>query len=236
MRIVIAEYPKSGGTWICSLVGDALSLPKRDIYVCPEYKSYDFWKHPWYRNASDLRVPKACVIKSHELPQSTLHNFPNHLVHLVRDGRDVVISKYFFESDFCVANGVYSEFGEPFDDYVSRVSAEWNQYVRAWMNAGIPYVRYEEFLADPIVALKHLLSLLGYTAPQRALASAVEKNTKEKLHAALSETFEHNTFVRRGSAGDWRNYFQKRHVDIFANAAGEAMERLGYCMSLEPRD
>ncbi len=106
LRIVVAEYPKSGGTWIVSVLGDALGLPKRDIYVSDEYKSFDVRKHPWYKNAPDLVLPDACVIKSHELPNSDLHSFP---MRLVRDGRDVVVSRFFYDRDFCVANGIYSK-------------------------------------------------------------------------------------------------------------------------------
>jgi Sulfotransferase domain len=228
LRIVIAEYPKSGGTWIVSVIGDALGLPKRDIYVNDEYKSFDVRKHPWYRDASELDLPDACVIKSHELPDSALHEFPKRMVHLVRDGRDVVVSKFFFERDFCVANGVYSKFDEKFDDYVPRVAAEWNRYVLAWLNCGVPIVRYEEFLTAPVAAAQCLLSFAGKIAPEEVLQEALSGNTKEKLHASLSPAFVHNTFVRKGVAGDWRNHFCDRHIAAFDSAAGEAMEALGY--------
>jgi hypothetical protein len=228
LRVVIAEYPKSGGSWIVSLIGDALGLPKRDIYVNDAYKAFDVRKHPWYRNASDLELPAACVIKSHELPSSPLHKFPMRLVHLVRDGRDVVVSKFFYERDFCVANGVYCKFDEGFDDYVPRIAAEWNRYVLAWLNAGIPVVRYEEFLAAPIPAAQGLLSFAGMQASEEELLSALKENTKEKMRASLSVLFAHNTFVRKGIAGDWRNHFQQRHIAAFENVASEAMDALGY--------
>jgi hypothetical protein len=228
LRIVIAEYPKSGGTWIAGVIGDALGLPKRDIYVSDAYKSYDWRKHPWYINAPDLDLPDSCVIKSHELPNSTLHKFPMRVVHLVRDGRDVVVSRFFFDRDFCVANGVYGSFEEAFDDYVPRVAAEWNSYVLAWLSAGVPIVRYEEFLREPITAAQRLLSFAGVKASEEEVLRAVKENTKEKLHAALSVTFEHNTFVRRGVAGDWRNHFEQRHMAAFDGAAKAGMEALGY--------
>ena len=167
-------------------------------------------------------------IKNSELPNLTLHHFPMHVIQLVRDGRDVVVSKFFFDRYFCVANGVYSKFDEEFDEYVPRVATEWNRYVLAWLNAGVAVVRYEEFLREPIAAAQHLLSFAGVQAPEEAILSAVNKNTKEKLHEALSITFEHNTFVRKGVAGDWRNHFQERHISAFDKAAKEGMEALGY--------
>ena len=228
MRIVISEYPKSGGTWITGLIGDALGLPKRDIYFNEEYKSFDIRKHPWYADAHDLTLPAACVIKSHELPDSPLHNFPMHVVHLVRDGRDVAVSRYFYERDFCVKNGIIEQFDKDFDDYVPRVAAEWNRYVLAWRKAGVPFVKYEDFLEAPVSAAQRVLASLDLKASEATLKKAVAENTKEKVHASLAAVFADNTFVRSGVAGDWRNHFEARHVAAFDEAAREAMESLGY--------
>jgi len=85
-RIVVVEFPKSGGTWLTSLLGDALGWPKRDIYVDEHYTAFDVRKHPWYRGAQRLDLPQKCVIKSREEPGSPLHDFPARFVHLVRDG------------------------------------------------------------------------------------------------------------------------------------------------------
>lgn len=224
----MSEYPKSGGTWIVSLLGDALGVAKRDIYVSDSYRSFDIRKHPWYVGAADLDLTDTCVIKSHELPESTLLRFPKREVHLVRDGRDVVVSKYFFERDFCVANGIYTSFSEPFDDYVPRVAAEWSLFVLTWLDRDVPVFKYEEFLSAPVETLGRLLVSVGLKADKAALHSAVENNCKEKLRGALDMTFEHNTFVRRAVAGDWRNHFQRSHMAVFDKAAGDVLERLGY--------
>src|SRR5688572_21416079 len=133
MRIVVTEYPKSGGSWVVSMLGSALQLPKRDIYVGDGFDLFDVTKHPWYENASSHRLPQACVIKSHELPGSPAITFPAQFVHMVRDGRDVAVSKYFFEKEFCVLNGIYERFDIPFDAYVPQVAQEWRDYVSAWL-------------------------------------------------------------------------------------------------------
>ena len=114
-----------------------------------------------------------------------------HVIQLVRDGRDVVVSKFFFERDFCLANGIYRKFDEGFDDCVPRVAAEWNRHVLAWQNAGVPMVRYEEFLADPIAAAQCLLPFAGMNVPRASLLSALKENTKDKLHESLSAAFVH---------------------------------------------
>jgi hypothetical protein len=46
VRIVVAEHPKSGGTWVVGMLGDALSLSKRDIYVGDGFDWFDLSEHP----------------------------------------------------------------------------------------------------------------------------------------------------------------------------------------------
>jgi hypothetical protein len=228
MRVVVTEYPKSGGTWLTGLLGDALGLPKRDIYIGDGYGAFDASLHPWYRGAASLNVTESCVIKSHEQPGSPLTDFPATFVHLVRDGRDVVVSKYVFEKEFCVRNRILERFEESFDSYVPRVAAEWAAYVGAWLAQGTTMVTYESLLVDTAQTLATVLSRVGLSASEAAIAHAVAANTKQKLHESLAAAFAHNTFVRKGVAGDWRNHLEARQADAFKRAAGAMLIRLGY--------
>lgn len=235
MRIVVTEYPKSGGTWVVSMLGDALGLPKRDIYYVSEggYRAFDIGKHPWYMDTSKPDLPESCVIKSHERPNSPLIDFPAHFIHLVRDGRDVVVSKWFYESEFCVKNGIYERFDTPFDEYVPRVAAEWRSYVLVWLEAMPWHVRYEDFLQDPVGTLRGVLEALRLDVPDDRIRQAVQVNSREHLRKKLDMTFSHNTFVRKGIAGDWRNHFREVHVQAFKEVAGDALIRLGYERDLD---
>jgi hypothetical protein len=229
MRLVVTEYPKSGGTWLVGLLGDALGLPKRDLYVDEGYRAFDVTRHPWYEGAPGLGLPESAVIKSHELPGSPLADFQAQFVHLVRDGRDVVVSKYFYERDFCVANGILERFDEPFEQYVPRVAGEWRAFVSAWLAEGSRTWRYEDLLEDTAGSVRRLLAeQVGLRVPEARIREAVECNTRERLRTALDRTFAYNTFVRKGVAGDWRNYFGAAHRKVFDAVAGETLDRLGY--------
>ncbi len=81
------------------------------------------------------------------------------------------------------------------------MAEDWNRYVLAWLTAGVPIVRYEEFLADPVIAAQSLLSFAGLNVPDPAIIRALEAKTKEKLHEALSEAFVHNTFCAQRCSG-----------------------------------
>lgn len=228
--LVMTAYPKSGSSWVTSMLGDALSLPKRDIYVDDNFKLFDVRKHPWYKGATSLEINAPCVIKSHELPNSSLIAFPAKFAHLVRDGRDVVVSKFFYEKQFCVENGLYlyESFEESFDEYLPRVATEWRDYISAWMSTDIPMYKYENFLKDPSTTLKALINNLGIEIQERQIALAVKGNEKEAFSQSLDETFQYNTFVRAATMGDWRNHFSRGHMDIFKHIAGETLISLSY--------
>jgi len=229
-RIVVAEYPKSGGTWLVSMLGYAMKLPRRDIYVTKDYGHFDIRRHPWYLDAhEDIgELPADCVIKSHELPGSRLTNFGARFLHLVRDGRDVVVSRYIYEKEFCVRNGIYGRFDESFDVYVPRVAAAWRSFVEAWLRISPKFYRYEDFLNDPHASLHRLLADVDFVADGQTVAAAVEANTSEQIRGALAGMFRHNTFVRTARSGDWRNRFDEKHVRAFQEVAGDLLVRLGY--------
>ena len=230
--IILTEFPKSGGSWIVSMLGDALQIPQRDIYVRPGFDLFDLKKHPWYRDSDNLDFPVQSVIKSHELPGSSLIDFDATYIHMVRDGRDAVVSKWFFDKDFQVQNGIIASFQKEFDAYLEEAARDWSNYVSAWAKQPVVMIRYEDFLTDPVQSLGRVLTqITNRTFQQDALENTVSKFTKEKFAAALSATFRHNTFVRKGVSGDWRNYFSEENVASFKLVAGEALLSLGYELS-----
>jgi hypothetical protein len=227
-RIVITEYPKSGGVWLVNLVGDSLYLPKRDIYINDDYNAFVVSKHPWYKGFESHALTKSCVIKSHELPGSPLHNFPARFIHLLRDGRDVVVSKYFYEKDFCVQNGIYKDFNMSFDECVKKTALEWSAFVSSWLKRDVITCRYEELLEDALSTLKKIFGLLGTTVSDEKICESIKANTKEKMKKSLAGAFQYNTFVRKGIIGDWRNHFTERSRKIFKLFAGDILIRLEY--------
>lgn len=227
-HVVVVEYPKSGGSWLVGMLGDCLDMPKRDIYVTDGFKLFDVTRHPWYVDAPSLNISSPSVIKSHELPQTTRNHSDDKIVHLVRDGRDVVVSKYYYDKDFCVKNGLIESFDTPWRDYLISTARDWNQFVMAWQKTGIRFFRYEDLLRDARSTLKSILDCLQVTVPDEKLTLAIQGNTKENFRQALSKTFEHNTFVRKGVVGDWQNHFSQDDLVEFDKVAGDAIASLGY--------
>jgi len=228
MRIVVTEYPKSGGSWLTNLIADAIGFPKRDIYVNNGYNLFEITKHPWYENSSELGLTESCVIKSHELPNSPLIDFDASYIHLIRDGRDVVVSRYFYERDFCVQNGIYESFDIPFEEYVEKTASEWLAFVMAWEQENVYTAKYEDLLADAYTILISIFDYLKIPVTHEKIAKSVNDNSFDKMRKALDKTFRYNTFCRKGVAGDWRHHFTEGNKRTFKRVAGDTLIKLGY--------
>lgn len=227
-KLIVAEFQKSGGSWFVSLLGTALDLPKRDIYVDDNFKGFDLTYHPWYEGADSYNITDSCVIKSHEMPDSHLHTISSNIIHLVRDGRDVVVSKYFHDKDFCVKNAILGEFTMTFQEFLEKTATEWSNYVTAWSKQDVVKCYYEELLNNPLPVMKYVFNKFNLSINEYKIIQAIESNTKEKMHKSLDKAFKYNTFVRKGIAGDWRNHFSETDKIIFKRCAGEALMSLGY--------
>lgn len=229
-KIVVVEYPKSGGSWFVTMIGHSLSIPIRDIYVKDENysQSFDIRKHPWYDSLDELGLTDVCVIKSHEMPESLLHNFKAHYIHMIRDGRDVIVSKYFFEKDFCVQNGILQSFECSMDEYVERTAKEWVDYVVKWSSSNVLSCKYEQLLANPEETLEEIFASMGCSVSSERVTASVIANRKEAFSKTLDKAFRHNTFVRKGISGDWVNHFTERQKAIFKSIAGDLLIKLEY--------
>jgi hypothetical protein len=212
------------------MMGEALGVPCRDIYVQPGFSLFDIHKHPWYVSSEGLEIPNKCVIKSHELPESKIVDFDATMIHLVRDGRDVIVSKFVFDTEFLVRNGISKKVDVDFDKYVERTALEWSAYVTSWGEIdNLVTIRYEDFLQDPTGSLGRLLAnSIGASLEIERLTDIVNKFTKAKFSASLDQAFAHNTFVRKGVAGDWENHFSDKNRLAYEAIAGRAHRALGY--------
>ena len=232
-KIVVAEFPKSGGSWLSSMLAMSLGIDVRDIYVNDDFKAFDISRHPWYEGSGSYGLTDSCVIKSHEMPDSILHKLEAQFIHMVRDGRDVVISKYFYEKDFCVKNRIIKEFDYTLDEYIEKTSKEWAEYVNSWETRNVITCKYENLLQDALKELIKVFSLLNISVALETIKAVIEANTKEKFKKSLDKAFKYNTFVRKGIAGDWKNHFNDKHKAIFKRNAGELLVKLGYEVNLE---
>ncbi|MGB3681471.1 MAG: sulfotransferase [Rubrobacteraceae bacterium] len=181
------------------------------------------------------------------------------IIHVIRDGRDVVLSNLFniwnnatdrggpvqaapealdkrdrFSADreAFLAKGE-SIFPEP---VLVRLVRGWNRTVGKGLEDGpklfgeqCVQTRYESLLESPHTELPRLLDFLEVDNDRRIVGRMVEENSFEKMSGGRQRGAEDwSSFLRKGIAGDWKNYFTDRDKQVFKREAGGLLVRLGY--------
>jgi len=226
--IQIVEYPKSGGTWMTQLISDYLDeyYPRN---VIPKFKK--------------------AVIHGHYLYNKKF----NKIIFVVRDGRDIMVSYYFHlligndRSSKAITNHYRSKM--PFDDYedveknlpkfIEYLHTDylktfnrftWSEFINSYSNRNnVCMIKYEDLLQDTPKELVKALTFLGDE----------QINTKKLENTVAKFSFKNQTkrspgeqnvksFLRKGVAGDWENYFNKESAELFNKYAGKTLIDLDY--------
>lgn len=224
----VLGYPRSGTTWITSLVSEITGVPFVEASLTP--------------------VLGPCVYHGHEPVRGKYER----AVYVLRDGRDAMVSLYFHLHSGVGAeiNGKkrerwYGGTDDP-DDVARRLpdfiqdqmnephgtSLNWADHVSTFLdldNQNIAFVRYESMLEEPVAHLESALesSFLSSVNTQR-IRDAVEKLQFERYAKRERGEEDRSSFHRKGIAGDWRNYFGREAAKTFDQYAGDVLVDAGY--------
>lgn len=90
-------------------------------------------------------------------------------------------------------------------------------------------VRYEDLLVHPHEEIERLAAFLGADTGDAAIEQAVRSASFETLSKGRERGQEDSSsFYRKGVSGDWKNYFTERDKEIYKEAAGDLLIKLGY--------
>jgi hypothetical protein len=169
-------------------------------------------------------------------------------VFVYRDPRDFIVSQVFYATDIHKGHGMHRFYTEVLHSMEERIKAaiqgvgedessgeDWEgpplsdvltkyQKYMGWMQqTDVLCLRFEELILEREAALNRLLDYLagrGFT-PQVARYQAVE-TLKRAIMPRKSGTF------RKGSPGNWREYFSEANKALFKQVTGDLLVRLGY--------
>lgn len=226
--VFLVSYPRSGNTWVRFLIANMLK---------PEGVEIDFHNVQDYvpeisRNNDIIEaLPSPRVIKSHALYNST---FPR-VIYLVRDGRDVYVSYYYYRLKQLDEGLTFSSFLRRKDHFPSL----WKEHIESWMNWDQPepnilLVRYEDLLSKPETELRKMVEFIGIEVSGEAITQAVESSKFDKMREIdQTKGRKYNLtgtkdFVRKGKAGTWQDEFSQGDIAYFKKNAGNLLVRLGY--------
>jgi len=226
--IFVLGYPKSGTSWVCQLVSDYLRLPFPQHSVFP--------------------IGCAAVVHGHEVVSK---KYPIG-VYVMRDGRDVVISAYHhLHSQFKAGGGKRknSAFFRSIDttapikdnlaafiDYSAAnpfgSKKHWGQHIESFAQAKNPNIfriKYEDLLETPHATLHQLFSQLSNTdVDDSQLNESIERFSFNRLSGRKRGEENQQSYLRKGTSGDWKNHFTNESARRFHTHFGRALIEAGY--------
>lgn len=231
----VVEFPRSGGKWIGKMIADYLGLdmPKgkllpvahrsvihghysnvrisnviyvvrdgRDAVVSMAFKDMNRYLRgsSWDKRFVRNRCPS---IASEEISERTIAD---------------VLPKYICEW-----------FARP-----TGTKVNWPDHVMKWLSRSQTedwpiIVRYENMLANPVQELAQIIKqITGECADDNKVITICEKHSFVNLTGREPGDAESDADMRKGIAGDWKNYFNRESGRVFASKANSALLHLGY--------
>jgi hypothetical protein len=228
--VFIASYPKSGTTWVGHLLVEAafgvnLGLtPSRlveNLIVDTHYLKYF---HRFFDFA---------FFKTHLTPQPEFRR----VIHLVRDGRDSMVSYYHY---LCAITGQEIDFVRMIKTGEYFFPCRWVEHTEQWLanpyKAEILTVRYEDLKKDAVKELSRICEFAGLKREREILETAVQRASFGSMQKR-EEVFgwdkdrafpKDKKFVRRGVIGSHKDEMPAAASELFLQEAGATLKKLGY--------
>ena len=246
----VVGYPRSGNTWLCYLLAYTLNSEyddRDDPGVHPRSGSQRrYVKGGLAHTSYQSRLGR--VLKTHALDPSSHDGEP--VVYLVRDGRDALVSYYFYQQRperqatlWALKSGrvalVLRRLGvdkwtqnatrSSFSGFVHKYAPDWACHTRTWLARDlIAVVRYEDLCTNPMAALNDLLDRLDAQVNPDIVQRGIDLFSFRQLSGRQAGQEHRESFFRKGTSGDWKNHFDEEITARFYETTGDLVTRLGY--------
>lgn len=233
----VVAYPKSGGSWFCTLMANVLKGPSQDYS--------DLW-------SATKQIPDINGIYFSGKPLDSYGHMPDprfffvhapyepllpKVVYVLRDVRDVLVSYYHWLK---MKRGTLPVSLQEFVAKDDLWPCPWDKHVTGWLlaNHRVPLmtVRYEDLLRNTAKELIRALEFCGISHTNNEVAGAVEASSFERMRQAEECNEEYNRtkadkaerFVRHGRAGQWKEELDEACIRVIESKYGRTLHRLGY--------
>ena len=239
--IFVASLPKSGSTWVANMLA-SLDGFRRQNPSGWRPTSRGVRNHDLYGGMLKEFHRALAVVKGHT--NGTAGNagllaasgLPYVLT--VRDPRDTLISAYWhIRNDKTHVNHSYAR---------SLELAEWlwlesdtttaREHPASWLRGWMEHrdversmvVRYEDLIAETSPVFRSLLEFLGIDHGELDVDGIIETNSFEAVTGRKRGEQNTESFVRKGSPGEWRDLYDEGLRRRFAASSEDIVEAFGY--------
>ncbi|MEN2281292.1 sulfotransferase domain-containing protein [Algoriphagus sp. SE2] len=229
--IFIVGYPKSGNTWMQSLISGlvyGISTEYLPESLAQELVP-DVHARTYYKRFSEINF-----FKSHNLPDERYRR----VIYLVRDGRDVMVS---YENYLNIINKETS-MKDMITEGKNLFPCKWDFHVREWMenpyHSDMIIIRYEDLLEDPINELKKVCEFANIERDELLLKRIVEGCHIEKMRKRVSKSkgMAHKDlkgekgvlFFNQGKSKSYKDKFEKDLLEYFESESKNELELFNY--------
>jgi len=231
--VFVVSYPRSGSTWTRFLLANLIQYDSGE--------PVDFHSVHRVIPAIDVAANRE-MLRTMAPPRLIKCHFPyesrfKRAIYILRDGRDVMVSYYYYLTGQGRFEGSFLEFLKKRDLYPCL----WHEHVESWLRrpnqCDVLLIRYEDLLRQTEIDLEKMAKFAGLPCDAKRVCWAatnsrfdsMRKIEKKKGRAfGPTQDFE---FVRKGIHGDWLNHFDDAHKEVFKSHANQTLLCFGYTES-----
>jgi hypothetical protein len=226
--VFIVSFPRSGNTWVRFLIAN-LSAPDEKI----TFRNIENYVPSIYKSADTLDTREGRrYIKSH----NPCYELYPKLIYVYRDGRDALVSYYYYATGKNVFSGTFEDF--IFSPFVEQFTS-WREHIESAREFASKYpdriliLCYEEMLISTLPALTSISAFLGLACEAQAIIEAATKSSFEHLQKVEQESGGETlgkkfTFFRTGTSNQWRDHFVPQLYQQFLQQNEQTLRSLGY--------
>jgi hypothetical protein len=225
-HILVAEFPRSGGTWLCQMLSYCSGIP--------------------FPRNENLNSKQSSILHGH-------YPFQKHFekpVYILRDGRDVMVSAYFYfllnteNPEYLIhkwrklmavdeVEHVSTHLPRFIDIFHQKFQVAgkkiwWSKHVEGFQNERVLGIKYEDLHCSGPEMLKKVLNWLQIEYNSDLIRKAFEKFSFETQTGRKKGIQASDKFLRKGVVGDWKNYFNAESAEVFNFYAGNVLIQTGY--------
>ncbi len=244
------SYPRSGSNWLFSALTYLFDAVKAEARIGPEIYPVTYGEIGpetfWIQAAAGWSWDRPLLIKSHETVEIFQSLYPaGKAIYLLRDGRDALLSYYFYQQAFMVNPGNKTVFptgrrqqdlgavsdnevrfdADRYVAFLQTHARDWVRHAQTWPSVpGVLLVRYEALQQNFEPELTRIVDYLALPA----VHPVPEVREEYVEHARGLLTGDNRAFHRKGIVGDWKNHLDERICQALKEELSETLVQLGY--------